>query len=98
MLGGPTVPVVVEAASLAMRVSVLHPSRLAARFGSGGGTGFALSSSLPRSCPVNRLFAAALDMGTIIEVGLWYGFDRSACIAVGSSALGAHCVGRSQVR
>jgi len=34
------------------------------------------------------LFAAISDMPTILEVGLWYGFDRAACIAVGSSAMG----------
>jgi len=34
------------------------------------------------------VFAGASDMPTILEVGLWHGFDRAACIAVGSSALG----------
>ena len=34
------------------------------------------------------VFAGASDMPTILEVGLWYGFDRAACIAVASSALG----------
>lgn len=34
------------------------------------------------------LFAGASDLPVILEVGLWHGFDRAACIAVGSSALG----------
>ncbi|KAL1510885.1 hypothetical protein AB1Y20_005717 [Prymnesium parvum] len=34
------------------------------------------------------MFAAIMDMPTILEVGLWHGFDRAACIAVVSSALG----------
>merc|ERR1719155_295778 len=34
------------------------------------------------------IFAVLSDFPTIVERGLWWGFDRRACVAVCSSALG----------